>query len=132
MKRQILFLGCLQAMAFGAVLLAGIAAGAQATGQSKPSANSPNSTSDQPATATPSSTSDKQPDSPTSESSNAKVDPRQARISADTQKLVKLSQELKTEVDKSNKDTLSLAVIKKAEEVEKLAKSLKEEISKNP
>lgn len=59
------------------------------------------------------------------------TDPRQAQILADTQKLLKLSQELKAEVAKSNKDTLSLAVIKKAEEVEKLAKTLKEELSKS-
>jgi hypothetical protein len=53
-------------------------------------------------------------------------DPRQAQLLADTQKLYQLTQELKAEVAKSNKDTLSIAVIKKAEEVEKLAKSLKE------
>ncbi|AXC14344.1 hypothetical protein ACPOL_5088 [Acidisarcina polymorpha] len=57
-------------------------------------------------------------------------DPRQAQLIADSQKLLKLSQELKLEVDKSNKDTLSLAVIKKAEEVEKLAKTLKAEMNK--
>jgi hypothetical protein len=59
------------------------------------------------------------------------TDPHQAQIIADTQKLVKLSEELKAEVAKSNKDTLSLAVIKKAEEVEKLAKTLKDELSKS-
>lgn len=58
------------------------------------------------------------------------TDPRQAQIVADTQKLLKLSQELKVEVAKSNKDTLSLTVIKKAEEVEKLAKTLKDELDK--
>ena len=62
----------------------------------------------------------------------AVTDPHQAQIIADTQKLLKLSQELKAEVAKSNKDTLSLTVIKKAEEVEKLAKTLKEELSKSP
>ena len=51
---------------------------------------------------------------------------RQAQIIADTNKLLQLSQELKAEVAKSTKDTLSLAVVKKADEVEKLAKSLKE------
>jgi hypothetical protein len=60
----------------------------------------------------------------------AVTDPRQAQIIADTQKLLKLSQELKAEVAKSNKDTLSLTVIKKAEQVEKLAKTLKEELNK--
>jgi hypothetical protein len=58
-------------------------------------------------------------------------DPRQAQIVADSEKLLKLSQELKAEVAKSNKDTLSIAVIKKAEEVEKLAKTLKEEMNKS-
>jgi hypothetical protein len=33
---------------------------------------------------------------------------------------------LKEEVDKSSKDTMSITVIKKAEEIEKLAKSVKE------
>jgi hypothetical protein len=59
------------------------------------------------------------------------TDPHQAQILADTQKLLKLSQELKAEVAKTNKDTLSVTVIKKAEEVEKLAKTLKEEMSKS-
>ena len=51
---------------------------------------------------------------------------RKAELQADTEKLYKLTQELKAEVDKSNKDTLSVAVIKKAQEVERLAKSIKE------
>ena len=58
------------------------------------------------------------------------VDPAQAQLMADTAKLVKLTQELKAEVAKSNKDTLSLTVIKKADEVEKLAKSVKERLNK--
>ncbi len=61
----------------------------------------------------------------------AVTDPHQAQIIADTQKLLKLSQELKAEVAKSNKDTLSLTVVKKAEEVEKLAKTLKDELNKS-
>jgi hypothetical protein len=51
---------------------------------------------------------------------------RQAQLLADTERLYQLTQELKEEVAKSNKDTLSVPVIKKAEEVEKLARSLKE------
>lgn len=51
---------------------------------------------------------------------------RQAQLLADTERLYQLTQELKDEVNKSNKDTLSIPVIKKAEEVEKLARSLKE------
>jgi len=51
---------------------------------------------------------------------------RKADLQADTEKLYKLTQELKAEVDKSNKDTLSVSVVKKAQEVERLAKSIKE------
>jgi len=60
----------------------------------------------------------------------AAADPAQAQLLADSEKLVKLSQELKTEVGKSTKDTLSVTVIKKAEEVEALAKSLRERMNK--
>ena len=55
---------------------------------------------------------------------------RQAQFVADSQKLYQLAQELKTEVAKSDKNTLSIAVTKKAEEIEKLAKSLKERMRK--
>jgi hypothetical protein len=51
---------------------------------------------------------------------------KKADLRADTEKLYKLSQELKVEVEKSNKDTLSVSVIKKAQEIERLAKSIKE------
>jgi hypothetical protein len=50
---------------------------------------------------------------------------RQQDIRKDTEKLLELATELKQEVDKSNEDTLSLGVVKKAEEIEKLAKSVK-------
>ncbi len=51
---------------------------------------------------------------------------RKADLQADTERLYKLTQELKAEVDKSNKDTLSVSVVKKAQEIERLAKSIKE------
>jgi len=51
---------------------------------------------------------------------------KHADLLADTEKLYKLSQELKAEVAKSNKDTLSVSVVKKAQEVERLAKSIKD------
>jgi hypothetical protein len=73
----------------------------------------------------------KAPQTPAPAPSTAVTDPHQAQIIADTQKLLKLSQELKAEVAKSNKDTLSLTVVKKAEEVEKQAKTLKEELNKS-
>ena len=53
---------------------------------------------------------------------------RQALLKADTDKLLKLSTELKEYVDKTNENVLSLEVLKKAEEIEKLAKSVKEKM----
>ncbi len=57
-----------------------------------------------------------------------RINERQKTIVADTARLLELAQELKAEVDKSNKDQLSLSVVKKAEEVEKLAKAVKEKM----
>jgi len=51
---------------------------------------------------------------------------RQKRLVADTEKLLSLATDLKAQVDKSTKDTLSVDVIKKADEIEKLAHSVKE------
>lgn len=53
---------------------------------------------------------------------------RIAALKSDTDKLLKLSNELKTYVDKSDEHVLSLDVIKKAEEIEKLAKSVKDKM----
>ncbi len=53
---------------------------------------------------------------------------REAALKSDTEKLLKLSQELKEYVDKSNENVLSLEVLKKAEEIEKLARSVKEKM----
>lgn len=53
---------------------------------------------------------------------------RMASLKSDTDKLLKLSVELKNSVDKSDENVLSLDVIKKAEEIEKLAKSVKEKM----
>jgi hypothetical protein len=53
---------------------------------------------------------------------------RQKALKSDTDKLVKLAGELKEDVDKSNENVLSLDVLKKAEEIEKLARSVKEKM----
>lgn len=53
---------------------------------------------------------------------------RQAALKSDTDKLVKLAGELKDYVDKSNENVLSLDVLKKAEEIEKLARSVKDKM----
>lgn len=50
---------------------------------------------------------------------------RQAELKRDTEKLLQLSTELKEYVDKSNSNILSVDVIKKAEEIEKLAHNVK-------
>ena len=53
---------------------------------------------------------------------------RKKQISEDTAKMLKLAADLKAEVDKTTKDTLSLSVIRKAGEIEKLAHDLKEKM----
>jgi len=53
---------------------------------------------------------------------------RQAALRADTDKLVKLAGELKAYVDKSNENVLSVEVLRKAEEIEKLAHSVKDKM----
>ena len=50
---------------------------------------------------------------------------RQVELKRDTEKLLKLSTELKEYVDKTNENILSLDVVKKADEIEKLAHSVK-------
>lgn len=56
---------------------------------------------------------------------------RQKHLVQDTDKLLALAKELKEEVDKSNQDTLSVDVVKKAGEIEKLAKSVKDRMRSN-
>uniref|UniRef100_A0A372ITU2 Uncharacterized protein n=2 Tax=Paracidobacterium acidisoli TaxID=2303751 RepID=A0A372ITU2_9BACT len=53
---------------------------------------------------------------------------RQKEIADETTRLLVLAQELKADVEKSTKDQLSLHVVKKAEEIEKLAKSVKDKM----
>jgi len=53
---------------------------------------------------------------------------RQEELKKDTEKLLELATELKQSVDKADENTLSLEVIKKADQIEKLAKSVKEKM----
>ena len=53
---------------------------------------------------------------------------RKRQITDDSARLLKLASDLKAEVDKTSKDTLSLGVIRKAEEIEKLAHNVKEKM----
>lgn len=52
----------------------------------------------------------------------ARMSERQERIKKDTEELLRLATELKESVDKSNENILSVDVIRKADEIEKLAK----------
>lgn len=53
---------------------------------------------------------------------------RQKLIVDDTAHLLQLAQQLNDEVSKSSKDMLSLSVVKKADEIEKLAKTIKDKM----
>lgn len=53
---------------------------------------------------------------------------RQQDIKTDTDKLLVLATELKDAVDKTNENMLSLDVVRKADELEKLAKRVKEKM----
>jgi hypothetical protein len=53
---------------------------------------------------------------------------RQEQIKHDTEKLLQLATELKIYVDRSNENVLSMEVVKKAEEIEKYAHNVKEEM----
>jgi len=53
---------------------------------------------------------------------------RKKIIADESTMLLKLATDLKTEVDKTDKDTLSLSVIRKAEVIEKLARDVKEKM----
>ena len=53
---------------------------------------------------------------------------RQTQLRIDTEKLVALTAELKQRVDKTGANILSMEVIKKAQEIQKLAKSVQDKM----
>jgi len=57
---------------------------------------------------------------------------RRRQIADDSAKILELANELKKEIDKTDKDTLSINVIRKAEMIEKLAKGVKEKMKLTP
>ena len=59
---------------------------------------------------------------------NAARADRHKKVASDVDKLVSLSNELKSDVDKTTKDELSLDVIKKAKEIEKLAQDVQSRV----
>lgn len=56
---------------------------------------------------------------------------RQQDLKKDTDKLLELATELKQYVDKTNENMLSIDVIKKAEQIEKLAHSVKDKMKRD-
>lgn len=56
---------------------------------------------------------------------------RKKQIADESTQLLTMALDLKAEVDKTTKDTLSLSVIKKADQIEKLAKSVKEKMKQS-
>jgi hypothetical protein len=56
---------------------------------------------------------------------------RAKRIQRDTDKLLQLATELKQYVDKTNENVMSVDVIRKAEQVEKLAKNIREKMKED-
>ncbi len=56
---------------------------------------------------------------------------RQQQLQRDADRLLQLATELKLYVDKTNENVLSLNVIKKADEIEKLAHSVKDKMKAN-
>jgi HAMP domain-containing protein len=56
------------------------------------------------------------------------TDPAQRRMEKDTADLLRLVRELKAEVNKAGSNTLSVAAVQKADEIQRLVKSLKEQM----
>lgn len=55
----------------------------------------------------------------------ARLDERYKNLKRDSERLLELATELKQYVDKSNQNVLSMEVVRKCEEIEKLAKSVR-------
>ena len=66
------------------------------------------------------------PDQPAKqEAISASVDPQKKQLADDTASLLTLANNLKAAVDKTTQDTLSIVVIRQAEEIEKLAHKMR-------
>lgn len=110
-KSTAIWVGCVALMAMS---WTAEAAGPQVPGKQDQAARVPVATQEQPVEK-------QQPLDP-------KVQQQQKQLADDTAKLLELANELKADMDKTTKDTLSLAVVKKAEQVEKLAHKVREEM----
>ena len=113
------------------LMIAGWAAGHSVTAAQMPSAQAPQLPASQGPGGSPPFDSAPDPNDPMVRQRMEKMEKarntqRQEQLQRDTDKLFDLAKELKDQVDKSNKDTLSIDVVKKAAEIEKLAKSVKD------
>lgn len=61
---------------------------------------------------------------------SASLTPQQQRLIDEADQLVALAQQLSTEVDKTNQYTLSLNTLRRADDIEKLAKTLQKQIER--
>jgi hypothetical protein len=115
----------------GAWLLACVAALAVVSGTAMAGQLSPDKSIHDPSLTTPPDANqqmemrDQQTKKQSFEAANAE---RKKQIADDSAKLLKLATDLKAEVDNTSKDTLSLNVIRKADQIEKLAHSVKEKM----
>ena len=66
----------------------------------------------------------------TEQQDKMRIAARQKRLVADTDKLLSLATDLKAQVDKSTPGTLSVDMIKRADEIEKLAHGMKERMKR--
>jgi len=58
---------------------------------------------------------------PSQKAAQAAIDPQKQELASECAQLLQMAAALKTEVDKTNKDTLSITVVRKAGEIEQLA-----------
>lgn len=93
--------------------------------QSSPASSSPSEPRPQAGSDAPQSSHPSSAEPPDASPQKTAEEVRQAQIEEDTKELYALSAELRAEVARTYKESLSLTVLKKAEEVEKLARSLK-------
>jgi len=124
--------GLWMAVLLGAVLVAAPSVGAaraqQSTGQTGTGSRPPGTPPGMPPIdgGRPDDTNDPMAAQQRASRARAMADDRQKHIVDETAKLLQLATELKAAVDKSNKNELSLDVVKKAEDIEKLAHDVKQ------
>lgn len=117
-------LACLTVFTFGSISLAAAQQPAKDNAAKPPVAQAP-------ATAMPPAPAEAKADNAKTTTPETPQTPQQKELADDTAKLVTLANELKAELDKSSKDTLSLSVIRKAQQVEKLAHKVRDEMKAN-